>query len=144
MWPQCLQNESLQQRYSLCKSKKPNFNGDVKNKFHKNLNFHLKKILEWLSKKKKLNLYIFRTDFMTNQLKLIVPKKYWFRSWKGSNIWALLGKGSTQKKRQIIHILWISVLPTPLLGTYYNGSKFKFQPASGTEWFSYKVWTKNL
>ena len=37
----------------------------------------------------KLKLYVFEMDFMTNQLKLTVPKKCWFRSWKGSNIWTL-------------------------------------------------------
>ena len=38
----------------------------------------------------KLKLYVFKMDFMTIQLKLTVPKKYGFRSWKGSNIWTLL------------------------------------------------------
>ena len=37
----------------------------------------------------KLKLYVFEMNFMTNQLKLTVPKKCWFRSWKGSNIWTL-------------------------------------------------------
>ena len=37
-----------------------------------------------------LKLYVFERDFMTNQLKLTVPKKFWFRSWKGSNIWTQL------------------------------------------------------
>ena len=31
-----------------------------------------------------------------------------------------------------------------LVGAYNNGPKFKFQPASGTGWFSYKIWTKTL
>ena len=38
----------------------------------------------------KLKLYVFKMDFMTNQLKLTVPKKCVFRSWKGSNIWTLI------------------------------------------------------
>ena len=29
------------------------------------------------------------------------------------------------------------------VGAYYNGQKFKYQPTSCTEWFSYKIWTKN-
>ena len=36
-----------------------------------------------------------------------------------------------------------SVTKSAYIGAYYNGPKFKFQPASGTEWFSYKIWTKN-
>ena len=31
----------------------------------------------------------------------------------------------------------------PCLGAYYNGPKFKYQPTSGTGWFSYEMWTKN-
>ena len=31
----------------------------------------------------------------------------------------------------------------PWLGAYYNGPKFKYQPTSGTGWFSYKILTKN-
>ena len=38
----------------------------------------------------KLKLYAFKMDFITNQLKLTVPKKCGFQSWKGSNIWTLL------------------------------------------------------
>ena len=37
----------------------------------------------------KLKLYVFKMDFITNQLKLTVPIKCWFWSWKGSNIWTL-------------------------------------------------------
>ena len=36
----------------------------------------------------KLKLYVFEMDFMTIQLKMTVPKKYGFPSWKGSNIWS--------------------------------------------------------
>ena len=37
----------------------------------------------------KLKLYIFEMDFITIQLKLTVPNKCGFRSWKGSNIWTM-------------------------------------------------------
>ena len=30
-----------------------------------------------------------------------------------------------------------------LIGAYYYEPKFKFQPTSGTGWFSYKIWIKN-
>ena len=30
-----------------------------------------------------------------------------------------------------------------MIEVYYNGLKFKYQPTSGTGWFSYKIWTKN-
>ena len=35
---------NIQQRYSPCKSKKPNFKSEIEINFHKNPNFHLKKI----------------------------------------------------------------------------------------------------
>ena len=41
-WQQGLQNESIQQPYSPCRSKKLNFKGEIENNFHKNLNFHSK------------------------------------------------------------------------------------------------------
>ena len=88
-WPQCLQNEALQHRYSPCKSEKPNFKGEIENNFNKNPNFHSKCFSEWFGQKK-LKLYVFEMDIMTNQLKLLFPKKCWFWSWKGSNIWTLL------------------------------------------------------
>ena len=43
LWQQCLQNEALQQRYSPCKSEKPNIKREIENDFHKNPNFHFKK-----------------------------------------------------------------------------------------------------
>ena len=40
-------------------------------------------------------------DFITNQLKLNVPKKCCFQSWKGSNIWTLLyAKACDRTKRK--------------------------------------------
>ena len=38
----------------------------------------------------------------------------------------------------VYEITWI------MLGEYYNGPKFKCQPASGTGWFSIKYGPKNL
>ena len=45
----------------------------------------------------KLKLYVFKVDFMTNQLKLTVSKKCWFQSWKGSIIWTLLDLRQNQQ-----------------------------------------------
>ena len=46
----------------------------------------------------KLKLYVFEMNFMTNQLKLTVPKKCGFRSWKGSHIHTLFYWKSTPFK----------------------------------------------
>ena len=48
-----------------------------------------KKFLEWFDPKTTERIS-FQKSCTKNQLKLIIPKKYWFRSQKGQNIWTLL------------------------------------------------------
>ena len=68
LWPQGLQKEALQQRYSPCKFEKPNIKGEIKNNFQKNPNIHTKKSFLSDLVKNKFKLNIFGMDFMTNQL----------------------------------------------------------------------------
>ena len=75
---------------------------ELKIPFTINPNFHLKKKLLSDLVKNKLKLYVFRMDFITNQHKLIVPKKCGFRSWKGSNIWTLLYSLESNQEKFIL------------------------------------------
>ena len=91
-WLQLLQIEAFQQRYSKCKWEIPYLEGEFNPKTCKNWKMSSKKFFLSGLDQKKLKLYVFEMDFMTNQLKLTVPKKCGFRSWKGSNIWTLFYK----------------------------------------------------
>ena len=80
------------QRYSSVtlhvSRKKPNFSGEIEKKLF--LKFKFCPEIFFLSGlvQNKLKLYVFEMDFMTIQLKMTVPKKCGFPSWKGSNIWS--------------------------------------------------------
>ena len=84
------QIEAFQQRYSKCKCETPYFESEFIPKTCKNWKMSSKNFFLSGLDQNKLKLYVFEMNFMTNQLKLTVPKKCGFRSWKGSNIWTLI------------------------------------------------------
>ena len=76
LWPQGLQNESIEQRYSPCKVEKSNFKGEIENNFNKNQNFHSEKFCEWFGQKK-IEIICFRNGFHDKSAQTDCSKEMW-------------------------------------------------------------------
>ena len=80
--PKGTQNAALQQRYSPCYSKKPNFSGEIENNLFKNQIFPQNFLPEWFGPKQ-IEAICFQNGFHDNSAKTDCSKLMWIPILKG-------------------------------------------------------------